>query len=152
MGKDKSQPKGGSQDKTKQPDNYVNEVKETYFNDFDYKVLLNMESADELDNLYDNIRKFLEEKGKDVTSSQLRNIYAKAKPIREKKKLKMLRPNLAYVIARQKNENAKYIMHWLDKLIQEVEHEKDPNEVEGFKKFFEAVVAYHKYFEESKKK
>lgn len=105
-----------------------------------YQELISMEKSENLDEIDTKIRAFLEkntsEKGEGVTSSQLRNVFAKVKAIKIDDKapntLKMLRPNLAYIIARQKNAKAKSIMYWLDDLIEKVKTKED---VKQFKKF-----------------
>lgn len=104
-----------------------------------------MESSPNLDALIKDLMAFMEKNADGVTSTQLRNIYSKVKPITEANKLKMQRPRLAYIIARQQTDKARLLMHLLDDLIERVDGEK--NTVEGFKQFFEAMVAYHKYFE-----
>ncbi|TAK40804.1 MAG: type III-A CRISPR-associated protein Csm2 [Saprospiraceae bacterium] len=112
-----------------------------------YADLLDMEHSADLDGLDKQLKAFVKLHYKDVTSSQLRNIFGKIKPIEKKEvnKLKMQRPKLAYVIARQnKKQGALALMYWFDDLIGRVKGEKD---VEGFKTLLEAVVAYHKYFE-----
>ncbi len=110
-----------------------------------YEELLDMEKSHNLDGLDKKLKKFVEANYKDVTSSQLRNIFGKIKPIKEVNKLKMQRPRLAYVIARQnKKRGALNLMYWFDDMIGQVKESKD---VEGFKTLLESVVAYHKYYE-----
>jgi len=112
-----------------------------------YGDLLDMEHSADLDGLDKQLKAFVKLHHEDVTSSQLRNIFGKIKPIDKKdvNKLRMQRPKLAYVIARQgKKKGALALMYWFDDLIGKV---KEPKDVEGFKTLLEAVVAYHKYFE-----
>jgi CRISPR-associated protein Csm2 len=59
-------------------------------------------------------------------------------------KLKMLRPNLAYVAARQdKNVDGKKVIALIENLVRDVQ---TPEQLENFKTFMEALVAYHKYY------
>ena len=84
---------------------------------------------------------------------QLRNIYAKIVDCDTVKSLKMLRPNLAYIAAKQKN--AKDVVMFLDQLIQDVKDDpkqdvEDNKHLISFKKVMEAIVAYHKFHHNTK--
>jgi len=80
-----------------------------------------------------------------VTSSQLRNVFSDIKGISDAHELKLKRPRLAYVIARQEgNARAQKLMLLLDDLIKKTETEDD---VKSFQHFLESIVAYHKYYE-----
>lgn len=134
---------GRNQDYESPSERYRREAKSAFKDTYPH--LLHMESSPNLDALIKDLMAFMEKNADGVTSTQLRNIYSKVKPITEANKLKMQRPRLAYIIARQQTDKARLLMHLLDDLIERVDGEK--NTVEGFKQFFEAMVAYHKYFE-----
>lgn len=83
-----------------------------------------------------------------ITTTQLRNIYAKLISIQNVNELKMLCPNLMYIAARQQGkqkEKAKETIMYLIDLIKNVKDE-DENELYSFKKIMEAIVAYHKFY------
>lgn len=109
--------------------------------------LLNMSGDPELDKLLDKISDMVKEEGKNVTTSQLRNIYGKIKPIKELNELKMMRPQLAYISAREKSKAGRFqwkveqFIGFIDELIQKTNKET----LTGFKDFMEAIVAYHKF-------
>ena len=139
------------QNNKKTPEDYVRKAKSFFPNT--YSELLNMEESKDLDKLINQIKKFIETYAEGITSSQLRNIYAKIKPITEVNKLKMERPKLAYIIARQQSnkkvEKANVMLHLFDDLMANVKSESD---LMGFQSFMESVVAYHKYYEKINKK
>jgi len=134
---------GRNQDYESPSERYRKEAKAAFKDT--YQHLLNMEQSPDLNLVIKDMMAFMKKNADGVTSSQLRNIYSKIKPITEANKLKMQRPRLAYIIARQQTDKARLLMHLLDHLIEDVDGEK--NTVNGFKQFFEAIVAYHKYFE-----
>ena len=130
----------------KKPEDYVREARSAFPNCYDE--LLHMEDSKDLDKLIGHLKKFIEKNAEGITSSQLRNIYAKIKPIQEVNKLKMERPKLAYIIARQQSnkkvEKANVLLHLFDDLMANVKSKAD---LKGFQSFMESVVAYHKYYE-----
>jgi len=106
-----------------------------------YDQLLNMEKSAKLSDIISKISDFVLKEGKSVTTSQLRNIYARIKKTTTREELQLLRPVLAYTSARQKGEGGKIIIALLDDLIQKVTKDN----IKDFKTFAEAIVAYHKY-------
>ncbi len=77
-----------------------------------------------------------------ISTSQVRNLYAKARALSNETELQLLRPQIAYMIARsqKKTDEVKQFFLLLDDLI-----------TKGIKlpaslKVFEAIVAYHKYY------
>lgn len=80
-----------------------------------------------------------------ISSSQIRSIYDQVQRLPDrydeevKRRLQLLRPKLAY--ARGRHEQLADFQEVFDELIQKV---KDERQLGNFKKFFEAVVAYHK--------
>jgi CRISPR type III-A-associated protein Csm2 len=103
------------------------------------------------DEVVNHIEKFVENYGKGLSTSQLRNIYAKMKKLAsvniEEKifQLKSLRPQLAYITARltADKENGKKMIGIMDSLIQQV---KTKEQFDNFMYFMESVVAYHKFY------
>jgi len=142
-------PHDRNQNRNKKQNNWQDgkSIADEYF-DKNLKQLLNMGEAEDLDKLIDNISEMIRIKGNGITTSQLRNIFGKIKPMTEIRQLKLIRPQLAYIAARQVGKvsgNAKRniadFIAFLDELIRET----DQNGLEGFKQFMESVVAYHKY-------
>lgn len=130
------------------------EIKKKYFSKT-YDKLLLISTGDKeipLDDIFKDINAFVEKgflqkslgnkKIPYISTTQLRNVYAKMVPIKAVNDIKMLRPNLAYIAARQNTKEAKEIIDFLDGLIKEI---KDLVHLESFKKVMEAIVAYHKY-------
>lgn len=118
------------------------DVKNKFFSD-NFNNLLNMSNASNLDSVLSKIERFVAEAGKELSTSQLRNIYDKAIKCDTLNELKLIRPNLAYLAGRTTNESEKSLLAFIDLLIKEVANEK---QVKEFKTFFEAVVAYHKFY------
>lgn len=136
---------GGNQQSNKEKE--IEDFSKTFFLKT-YQHFGNMFEADvPLDKIFEDINKFVKDKCGAITTTQIRNIYGKVVQIGNVTELKMLRPNLAYIAARQKTDNAKAIVQFLDKLIKDV---KDENSLKSFKKVMETIVAYHKYHHNSK--
>lgn len=125
------------------------DVKNKYFSE-NFTELLNMSKTQNLDSILSAIEKFVCEEGKNLSTSQLRNIYDKAIKTENQNELKLIRPNLAYIAGRKENEkeeNVKSLLAFFDLLIKEVNSNEQINE---FKTFFESVVAYHKFYSTKK--
>lgn len=123
----------------------LEKIKTKYFKEtYDNLLSLKKENTN-LDTIYDKISDFVKEEGKNITTSQLRNIYGEIKRAKDVPPLKMLRPNLAYIAAREKN--ARNIVMFFEKLIKEVNNKE---ELESFQIVMEAVVAYHKFHHNKK--
>jgi len=101
----------------------------------------------------DKLGKFLKDSG--ISSSQLRNIYGEINRIKlkglqnEKSAFWLLKPKIAYGAARIDNKNQKeafkvFFEKALQKALDAVEIE-NAKTFDNFQKFFEAVIAYHKY-------
>ncbi len=88
----------------------------------------------------DNIKSYVEKNKDKISTSQLRNIFSKVKEVKEPRNLTMLRPKLAYVVGRQ--TGMKELVYLLDELIKKV----NKDNLNQFKDFFEAIIAYHRYF------
>lgn len=109
--------------------------------------ILNFLDSPQIDKLLTNLKTFVGEKGGNLTTSQLRNIFSKVKPITSHQKLQLIRPKLAYVAARQKTGKAEQVVNFLEEIIKSVETDA---QVKNFVAFFEAFVAYHKFFDSKK--
>lgn len=105
--------------------------------------LLEMEKSSKLADLLDKIKSYVQTNSEAITTSQLRNIFAKVQRVENENSLQLLRPKLAYVAARQGKPEAKRMVEFFDFLISKVSNKE---QLKGFKTFFESVVAYHKYF------
>lgn len=114
----------------------------------------------DLDIIADNAAKSFVQKDK-IKTNQVRNVFGEIVKMRteysQNKKYEairramiLLKPKLAYAAARQKSmENFK---NTFNKLIELVENAEDKNNaVERFFDFTEAIVAYHKYYEENRR-
>lgn len=92
----------------------------------------------------DNLDRFVSGIRRDVTTSQLRNVYSRVKQASDARALYRLRPKIAYTSGRAKKPGLKKLMLLLDDVIKAVDPESQEH-VEEVKDFFEAVIAYHKY-------
>ncbi|MBZ4677010.1 MAG: csm2 [Anaerophaga sp.] len=91
----------------------------------------------------ENLKNFVLKNGKDISISQVRNLYSKARAAKNEIELQLLRPQIAYMVARQqtyKKESVRKFFLLQDNLISKGISLSD------FLKVFEAIVAYHKYF------
>ena len=95
-----------------------------------------------LDKVYDDIAVFIEKNHKMITTTQLRNIYSRVVDADSVQEVKMLRPNLVYIAARQ-GKDVEPIINLFNQLIKEI---NDEEQLKSFKKVMEAVVAYHKFY------
>lgn len=83
---------------------------------------------------------------KKVSMHQLRNIFSQVKNIKKPEEIYLLRYRLAYIGS--KNPALLDFVEKIDPMIRNIKREE---ELIRFKEFFEALVAYHKYFEEKRK-
>ncbi len=126
----------------------LNEAK-NYFGNSYGKILsiLDENASVDLNELNDCTQELVRETYQGVTSSQLRNIFSEIKGVDNSHQLKLKRPRLAYVIARQEGKpKAQKLMLLLDDLIKNIEN-GNSKQVESFQHFLESIVAYHKYYE-----
>ncbi len=103
-------------------------------------------SYDEIDKYGDLLGREMSEKG--LTDTQLRKIYNIILLHRrkfDKDRLRLIKPLLAYTAA--KNQSAQDLCNLLRELVDKVNNEID---FEKFYKLMEAIVAYYKYYEETK--
>ena len=92
-------------------------------------------------------------KAKGVSASQLRNIYGEIMRIKLKgynenqTDFKLLKPKVAYNYGRINNKREKDgFKEFVDVFNQAHNSVKDEKSFENFQKFFEAILAYHKYY------
>lgn len=115
----------------------------------------------------EDIKSFMERNARFVTANQLRNVYARIRAhsnedIREKSDplksesecvsspLAMLRVKLAYIRGKSDRRSKGFhaLLNLLDEMVQEVSTQN--RDIKQLKQFFEAVLAYHKYYENVK--
>lgn len=141
-----SQDKKGKNKENKDLSALANKAKEIFLNNSDesvYNDLLNLQKSQQIDKVFTHIEEFVKIYADSVTTSQLRNIYNEIVKIESIGDLKLIRPHLAYVAARQEKDKAKEFMAFIDLLIQKVNTD---DELHSFKKTMEAIVAYHKFY------
>ena len=100
-------------------------------------------NANEVNNVIQFLKDFVSTKAKYISTSQIRNLYAKCRAASSDVELQMMRPYITYTLARQlrpKDPNVQDFFSFIDELIQlGVSYNT-------FQKIFEAIVAYHKYY------
>ncbi|GHT36934.1 hypothetical protein FACS189435_0880 [Bacteroidia bacterium] len=137
---------GGGNNRPQQPKKTFGElgddVKQKFFKE-NFAELLNMSKTAQLDKILETIEEFVSEEGKNLSTSQLRNIYDKATKAHTVNELKLIRPNLAYIAGRSANDREKSLLAFIDLLIKEINSDE---KVKEFHTFFESVVAYHKFY------
>jgi CRISPR type III-A-associated protein Csm2 len=96
-----------------------------------------------------NIKTYVDDNLKEITTSQLRNVFSRINKVKPDNldDLYILRPKLAYVSGRSDN-NMKTLVFMLDCLITKTDNAE---KLAQFQAFFEAVIAYHKYYEKRSK-
>lgn len=106
--------------------------------------ILNMTALGDtvIDSLLVDIKSYAELFGKRLNTSQLRNIFSKVLKADTPLSLKLLRPKIIYVAARQQNNDAKRVVEFFESIITKVD---DATKVKNYQSFMEAFVAYHKY-------
>ena len=131
-----------NKEKPRQEREEKKDIQKEYFSQT-YVHLLNL-FADgvPLDKVYDDIAKFIKENHTMITTTQLRNIYSRVIDADSVQEVKMLRPNLVYIAARQ-GKGVEPIISFFNQLIKEI---NDEEQLKSFKKVMEAVVAYHKFY------
>ena len=106
--------------------------------------ILNMNalSNEGIDSLLKQIQEYATLYAKKLNTSQLRNIFSKVLEATTPLSLKLLRPKIIYVAARQQNNEAKRVVEFFESMIQSVDTDA---KVKNYQSFMEAFVAYHKY-------
>ena len=124
-----------------QEETLLDEVKVTFGEQYN-KIL----SSERDENAFiEKLKNFISDNAKHISTSQLRNIYTKIKNLKgdNLKEVYTLRPKLAYIYGRSDSKGMKKLLVLLDDRIKEI---KTKSELEQFKAFFEAVIAYHKFY------
>ena len=102
--------------------------------------------------LVENARKLGEHLGGRLSTSQIRSIFSEVKQMRryDEDRLNLLRPKMAYTAGKHGSRvQGKLVgpivdlQEILDKCIERISSEE---EFENFKSFFEAILAYHRYY------
>lgn len=117
------------------------EVVETHFKGLEND-LLSLNDITKIESIFYGLENFMKKMVSGITPSQLRNVYSKILEAKDPAELQLLRPNLAYVAARNDKPEAKKVMAFVDYLIQQVD---SAEKQKSFNKVLEAIVAYHKY-------
>jgi len=104
----------------------------------------------DVEKLVEDAKQFGEYLGRGrLTTSQIRNIFSSVKRLESFKKngteLLLLRPKMAYVAGRhgKRTRVIRDLQEVMDKCIQEV---RDEVSFKNFQDFFEAILAYHRYY------
>jgi len=102
--------------------------------------------------LVENARRLGEHLGGRLSTSQIRSIFSEVKQMRryDEDRLNLLRPKMAYTAGKHGSRvQGKLVgpivdlQEILDKCIERISSEE---EFENFKSFFEAILAYHRYY------
>ncbi len=98
-----------------------------------------------LNEFCDKLGKYYSEEG--LSTSQIRNIFDTVQNMKEynEKDLQLLRPRLAYIAGRHEKK-VPVIKHHLQPMMDKAIQLTRKENFENFKNFFEAIVAYHKYY------
>lgn len=126
-------------DNDKKPDNPINSTNEVEY------LKIYSGKPENIDKVLNEIQKKLVGKYlKFVSTSQMRNIYHKIIQTQNFQELKLLRPNLYYLIARLDKKDAKEGIKKISSIIEKNVNNKD--DLIAFKQFMETVIAYHKFY------
>lgn len=119
----------------------ADEVVNEYFKGLEND-LLSLNDITKIKSIFSGLETFTKKMASGLTTSQLRNVYSKILEAETPVELQLMRPNLAYVAARNDKAEAKKVMAFIDYLIQKVD---SAEKQKYFNKVLEAIVAYHKY-------
>ncbi len=106
------------------------------------RLILDFEKQ-EYNELVTKTKAYVESNARNITTSQLRNIFGKVLRAKEPFDAYQLRPKLAYVAGRADKWQMKELIFLFDELICEIKNKK---QLDNFKFFFESIIAYHRYF------
>ncbi len=135
---------GGWNDRRWSEEKAMKEIKESFGENFVEEIL--GESKSDSNAYIEKIKKYVQNNRGGITTAQLRNVFSKVKNLGDCSELYTLRPKLAYVSGRAEKDEMKTLLFLLDELLVKVSEKKQPEQLKQFKNFFEAVIAYHKYF------
>lgn len=132
--------------------------KNNAFADDAAEVFLQLDAAPSHDAV-DSIKHFMEQHARYITASQLRNVHARIRagnsedPERTVKRLPLLRVKLAYIKGKSdfRSKGFHALLDLLDEMIRKIEptgtKAEKSRQLKGLAAFFEAVLAYHKFYE-----
>lgn len=125
----------------------LEEIKESFGANYVSEILSKKKS--DYNDYIRRVKAYAEGTAKEITTTQLRNIFSRIKKIKISNldDLHVLRPKLAFVAGRS-DKKMKTLVFLLDVLITKIDD--DPEKLCQFQDFFEAIVAYHKYYEPEK--
>lgn len=103
--------------------------------------------AGDSEKLVENAERLGKHLSRRLSTSQIRSIFGEVKQMREyeEHRLNLLRPKMAYTAGRHRKTVREIVdlQEVLDECIKRTSSEK---EFENFKNFFEAILAYHRYY------
>lgn len=107
-----------------------------------------LKSSNQTHGEYTNrIKHFVRKLDGKISASQLRNVFPAIKTETDPQRLVLLRPQLAYISGKaEKNDKQRKLIFLLDQMINEIKTEA---QLKTFQYFFEAIIAYHKYYGEN---
>jgi len=112
----------------------------------DLKVVIEKGNGEKLNDVTSRLGKYYASgrRQEKLSSSQIRNVLDRIQRMGkyDNEKLQILRPLLAYAAGRHGGK-VKELQKIVDQAIRKVNNEKS---FENFKNFFEAIVAYHRYY------
>lgn len=88
------------------------------------------------------LKEFIHAFREGLSASQLRNVYEMVRNAKDEKEIQMIRPRLAFVIARQTKNNSRKVLWLLDELTQLV----TTSDIKNYQSLFEDILAYHEYY------
>ena len=103
-------------------------------------------------NLDNKIKNFIKENtGKNkITSTKMRKIYERIKKAQNLNELLLQIPFLAYMVGKEKNEAREALGKVYIIFKDLIENAKNIKDIENIKKFAEALVAYQRFFEDTR--
>jgi len=132
----------------------IDTMAEQYIPAIKKMLLFQNASTDDIKSGIDMIEKLVKN-NKKVTTHQIRNIFSLITDLKENaaekrlNELHLLRPKLAYIGARQKENDGKIIIKVLDEVIKAIDLKEGNDSVikkiDGLHYIMESIVAYHKF-------
>jgi CRISPR type III-A-associated protein Csm2 len=103
--------------------------------------------------IVEHIQKFMHYNYEDITSSQLRNLFNQVLDVDKPKEIILKKIKLAYISGRTDQKKKQGMIDFLDLLdelfgkVNTDDGKESEKRLKGLKTFFEAAVAYHKYYD-----
>jgi CRISPR type III-A-associated protein Csm2 len=130
--------RGGRQRKS--DDEYRVAIRQVFGANFEQQIL---HPEGDYNAFLESLKRYVRERATNITPHQLRNIFSRVKAAKQPGDLYRLRPQLAYVAGRAEKEEMRELVVLLDDLIKQV---NDTDTLGSFRSFYEAIIAYHKYY------